>query len=124
DAETLICAGAWAAPELVVTNLSARLGAGQIDASAMLDVAARQLTFTNNSNFDPHKLAPWLPEKVRAQLAKMAWTLPPLLRVEGSLQLPPWTSSTSNWLHEAGSSVQLRGDLACTNFVVAGSVVN
>jgi len=124
DAETLICAGAWAAPELVVTNLSARLGGGQIDASAMLDAATRQLTFTNNSNFDPHKLAPWLPEKVRAQLAKMAWTLPPLLRVEGSLQLPLWTSSTSNWLHEAGSSVQLRGDLACTNFVVAGSVVN
>ena len=124
DASNLACAGVWAAPELAVTNFSARLGDGQIDAGATLDVATRQLTFTNISNFDPHKLAPWLPEKARAQLAKIAWTLPPVLQADGSLRLPAWTNAAPDWLADIAPSVQLHGDLAGTNLVVAGTAID
>ena len=124
DAETLTCAGGWAAPELVVTNLSARLGGGGIDAGMKLNVATRQLTFTNASNFDPHKLTPWLPVKMRAQLAQIAWTRPPVLRVAGSWQLPDWTLATPDWAATIRSSSAMHGELAGTNFVVAGTVVD
>jgi hypothetical protein len=124
DAEALACAGVWTAPELAVTNLSARLGAGKVDAEIKLNVATRQLTFTNDSNFDPHKLAPWLPAKARAQLAEITWTQPPVLRVEGSTQLPPWTNVAPDWSDNILSSATLRGGLAGTNFVVAGTVMD
>jgi hypothetical protein len=124
NADTLICDGEWSAPELAVTNFSARLDGGQWDASAMLNVATRQLDFTNRSNFDPRQLASWLPENARTNLAKIAWTLPPSLRAEGSLRLPPWTQVVDDWPAEVESSLQLRGELAATNFAVAGAALD
>jgi len=120
DGGTISCAGVWAAPTLAITNLTGQLGGGQLAAGAALDVASRELTLTNDSQFDPLALAKLLPENFRAALAKISWTQPPALHADGSLRLPPWTNSTGDWRGKLAESVALHGDLAVTNAVVAG----
>ena len=50
NADSVSCGGSWRAPELVLTNLSARLGGGALDGRAGLNVATRELAFTNSSS--------------------------------------------------------------------------
>jgi hypothetical protein len=123
DARVIACAGEWAAPTLAVTNLSARIGDGQFNAGATLDVPARRLSFTNYSSFDPGVVAAWLPEKTRAQLAKISWPQPPVLRAEGSLRLPPWTNAPDNW-RAIAPSVRLRGELTVSNAVANQATID
>ena len=82
DASAIRCAGVWAAPALAVTNLAASLGGGRLTASATLDVATRELTFTNESQFDLHAVAELLTETARERLAQISWTQPPALQRE------------------------------------------
>ena len=120
DAGDIHCAGVWAAPTLAITNLAAKLGDGQLVVNAALNVATSEVTFTNDSQFDPHALAKLLPEKARAPLAEISWSRPPALRVDGSLRLPPWTNAPGDWRHDLAESATLHGDLAFTNAAVAG----
>jgi hypothetical protein len=124
NAETVHCAGVWSAPTLAVTNLSARLGGGRLDAAAQLDVLTRQVTFTNDAGFDLHAVAALLTEKARERLAQMAWTQPPSLRATGSLRLPPWTDAAASWREDIEPSVQVEGELAFTNAVAGGVPVD
>ena len=124
NADGVVCGGVWAAPELAVTNFSARIGGGQFQSSATLDVATRRLVFTNDANFDLHAVAALLPENARQPLARLAWQQPPVWQVAGSLRLAPWTNAANNRLDGVASSVQLRGKLAGTNIVAAGAVVD
>ena len=120
DAGAINCAGVWAAPTLTVTRLTAQLGGGSLTAGAVLDVPTRELTFTNDSQFDWHAVAKLLPEKGRDQLAKISWTQPPALHANGSLRLPPWTNAAPDWPGEITSSMWLQGSLAFTNAVAGG----
>jgi hypothetical protein len=123
DADAIACTGVWAAPTLAITSLAGKLGGGQLAAGAALDVASREVTFTNDSQFDPHALVKLLPENARAALEKISWAQPPALHAEGSLRLPAWTNSTGDWSGLA-ESVTLRGDLAFTNAVAAGATLD
>ena len=117
-AEKVRCEGHWRAPELAVTVLQAQLPGGSLDASARLNVATRELAFTNASAFDLQ--AAWLPEPLRRRLASVTWARPPQIRVAGAVTLPPWTtpqSSSFDW----AASLRLQGELAVTNLTVAGT---
>ncbi len=114
-ASAVECDGVWRAPELAVSKLSARLGDGQLAAAAKLDVATRELVFTNNSSFDLHAVAALLTEKTRERLAEISWTQPPQLRAGGALRLPAWTNGAADWREDVEPSVRLRGELAFTN---------
>lgn len=116
----IACNGAWTAPTLAVTNLSAKLGNGTLKVSAALDVPTRRLTFTNFSDVDPHAFAKLLDAKTRAQLDQISWPTPPVLRAEGSLRLPPWTNTASRSHYDIGETVQVQGELAFTNAVAGG----
>ena len=120
DAGAVECNGVWSAPELAVTKLSARLGGGQLDADAKLDVATRAVNFTVASGIDLHAVAAFLTEKARERLAEISWTQPPQLRASGSLVLPAWTNGVADWRDDIEPSVRLQGGLAFTNAVVAG----
>ena len=72
NADTISCAGFWSAPELAVTNLSARLGGGGLEDRVWLNVATRELGFTNASQFDLHALAGMLTDKAREQFAEFS----------------------------------------------------
>ena len=116
--------GFWNAPELVVTNLDAELGGGRLAAAFGLNVATRELTFTNSSRFQLSAIAALLPEKARARLADFKWEQPPELHVGGALVLPAWTNAAADWNREVRPTLRLGGALALTNGVVLGAPVD
>jgi hypothetical protein len=123
-ADSVACGGFWRAPELVVTNLSAELGGGKLDAAAKLNVATRKLSFTNSSCFDLHALDALLTGKTDERLADFSWPQPPSVRFDGSLVLPAWTNSQPDWNGEVRPTVQLNGELAFTNGTVLGAQID
>jgi hypothetical protein len=116
EATALACDGVWAAPTLTLTNFSAVLGGGKLDADAALEVPARRLAFRGKTSFDPHAIGQLLPEKARAQLKEIVLSQPPHLKAEGSLRLPPWT----NFSAPTDPELSLRGEIAGTNLVAHG----
>jgi hypothetical protein len=123
-ANSVACAGFWQAPELAITNLSAGLGGGQLEAAAQLNVATRELTFTNSSSFDIHAVAALLTEKTRARLAEFSWTQPPSLHANGSLILPAWTNRQPDLRAEVQPTIRLDGEVAFTNGAVSGVAID
>jgi hypothetical protein len=121
--DAVACDGFWSAPMLAVTNLSARLGGGALDATVQLDVGARELDFTNDSRFDFHAVATLLTEKTRERLADFSWKQAPSLRVGGSLILPAWTNHQPDWRGEVQATVRLNGEFDMTNFAIADVAV-
>jgi len=124
NADAVACSGLWQAPELAVTNLSATLGGGQLDAQARLNVATREFTFTNASCLDVHAVAALLTEKTRERLAEFSWTQPPWLRAGGSLILPAWTNRQPDWRRDVQSTIRLGGELAFTNGTAFGTKID
>jgi hypothetical protein len=125
DANNVACSGVWAAPSLTVSNLSARLGGGNLHARASLDVPSRRLEFKVGSKFDPHAIGKFLGESTRTQLAQISWTQLPSLQVEGALRLPAQTNGIAvDWHYDIEPSVQLRGELAFTNATVRGMALD
>jgi hypothetical protein len=123
-ADFVECNGLWQAPELAVTKLSARLGGGQLDASARLNLATREFTFTNSSCFNVHAIAALLTEKTRERLADFSWTQPPSLSASGSLILPAWTNRQPDWRDEVQPTIRLNGELAITSGVFSGVAID
>jgi hypothetical protein len=124
SADAVECDGLWSAPMLAVTNLSARLGGGTLNARARLDVGARELDFTNDSRFDFHAATALLTEKTRERLAELSWKQSPSLRATGLLVLPAWTNRQPDWRTEVQPTVRLDGDFVLTNFAVAGVAID
>jgi hypothetical protein len=121
DADWVECSGDWQAPELAVTRLSAGLGGGKLEAAARLNVATRELTFTNVSACDAHAIAALLTEKTRERLAEFTWRRPPSLQVSGSLILPAWTNRAPDWRADVQPTVRLNGELTFENSTVLGA---
>lgn len=122
NAAEVVCDGAWAAPQLDLAKLSAKLGGGQASLGAQLDTVSRQLAFTNAARLDPQIFAGFLPSKARAPLAKIKLNEPPAWQVEGSLRLPAWTnfSLAGDSLNRLTATLALRGELGFTNAVIHG----
>lgn len=123
-AQSIQCAGFWRAPELTVTNLSAELGGGRLDARAQLRMDTRELSFTNSSCFDPRVIATLLTEKTQNWLAQFSWTQPPAWQAAGSLILPAWTNRQPDWRSEVQPTIRLAGSFAATNGAFRGITVN
>jgi len=124
NADSISCGGSWHAPELTIANLSARLGGGRLEGRAQLNVATREIVFTNSSHFDLHAVAALLTDKTRERLADFSWTQPPVVRAGGSLVLPAWTNRQSVWRDEVQPTVQLSGELAFTNGAAFGASID
>ena len=89
-----------------------------------MNVATRQLAFTNASCFDVHAIAALLTEKTRERLADFSWPQPPSLSASGSLLLPAWTNRQPDWRDEVQPTIQLKGELAITNGVFDGVAID
>ncbi len=124
NADTVVCSGLWRTPELTITRLSAGLGGGQFDGTARLNIATRELTFTNSSDFDVHAIAALLTEKTRERLAEFSWTQPPLIQASGSLGLPAWTNQQPDWRAEVQPTLKLNGELTLENAAVLGARID
>jgi len=114
------CKGNWNAPELAITNLSAELGRGSLQAKADLNVATRALNFDVDSRFDLHAVAGLLTEQANTRLADISWGQPPHVNAIGRLTMPPWNNRPTGWRDDIEPSLRLSGEMAFTNAVVAG----
>jgi hypothetical protein len=124
NADSVAFGGLWRAPELIVTNLSARLGGGRLDAGLKLNVATRKLAFTNSSCFDIHAVDSLLTGKTDERLAEFSWPKPPSVQFDGLLVLPAWTNRAPDWNGEVRPTVRLNGELAFTNGTVLGAQID
>jgi hypothetical protein len=124
NAQSIRCAGFWRAPELAVTNLTAELGGGRLNARVHLRMDTRELSFTNSSCFDPRAIAALLTEKTQNWLAQFSWTQPPAWQAAGSLILPAWTNRQPDWRGEVQPTIRLAGSFAATNGAFRGVAVN
>jgi hypothetical protein len=89
--------GEWRAPQLVLTNLHARLYGGSLEVpTARLDVATRAVETRLNLDFDAHAVAPLLGAGVEAWLAQFRWSHPPPVTATARAVLPPWTNRPPN----------------------------
>jgi hypothetical protein len=102
--------GSWHAPDLLLTNLVAKLDQRQLAAHAALDVATRVLKLKFSSDLEPHTLAPLLSQRAAEWLAPFTWPQPPELTGEVALVMPPWTNRPPDWRADLQSSVQLQGE--------------
>ena len=110
EAAEIGCRGSWRAPELKMTDLHVELYGRHLDARSGLNVATRALGLSLNSNVDPHRLAPVLPEGARSWLAPFVWDQPPELTAEASLVLPAWTNRQPDWRAEVQPTLRLQGE--------------
>jgi hypothetical protein len=126
NARLVSCSGFWHAPELAVTDLSAKLGSGQLNAGTRLNVATREFTFTNSSCFDPRMIAALLPPKTQIWLAQFSWKQPPLLQASGSMILPTWINPEGfrGWRDTMQPTIQLAGRFIVTNGAFRGITAN
>jgi hypothetical protein len=124
NADSVECGGFWSAPELVVTNLSARLPGGTFAAAAQLNIATRGLDFTASSSFDLHAITALLPEKARAWIVEISWKQPPSLQADGSLTLPAWTNAQPDWRGEVQPTIRLNGEATLANVTFRSSTVD
>ena len=115
DADLILCDGTWRAPEVEIGNLYARLGRGQLQSAALLNVNTRELYFTNSSCFDPHAIAGLLTGKMREQLDQFELPRPPALEASGFLILPQWTNDMSTFWRAVKPSARINADLFVTN---------
>jgi len=111
QAAALACGGTWRAPRLVVTNLQARLYAGQCVLQGGVDVATRAANATLVSDFEPRRLAPFLPDAGVRWLDEITWEKPPRLNAEASFVLPAWTNREPDWQAELKSSLAVAGEV-------------
>ena len=112
----LVLAGRWEAPVLSVSDLHLEWrDAGDLDATAQLDVPTRRTDFQVTAGFDLNRIAPLLSEKTREWLAKYKWGVPPHVRGAGAVVLPAWTSQQVDWQDEVQPTLQLAGEMAITN---------
>jgi hypothetical protein len=124
NADAIAAGGFWRAPELAVTNLSVELGGGRLDANARLNVATRELVFTNASCFDLHAVYAWLTKKTVERLSDFYWTRLPALNIGGALVLPAWTNEPADWLGAVRPTMRLSGELGFTNATVMGAQID
>jgi hypothetical protein len=124
SASAVEIAAVWRAPQLALTTFSARLGGGALALGGTLNVATRDLIFTNDAHVDPHIIAELLPENTRTLLAKISWPQPPRVRASGSFQLPAWTNGLADWPAAFKNTAHLHGELALTNMAMAGTTVD
>jgi AsmA-like C-terminal region len=118
------CGGTWRSPELTLTNAHAELYQGRFDASAALNVATRDLTFTGVSDFDAQKTLPLLTQGGREWLEQFGWTNPPLVHASGKLTLPAWTNRQPDWRGEVLPTLGLYGDVKTAEAAFRGVPVS
>ncbi|MCX8089561.1 MAG: AsmA-like C-terminal region-containing protein [Verrucomicrobiae bacterium] len=120
EVEHVTLSGRWRAPELALTHLRAAFPEGDLVAEARLDAVTRALQFELQSDFDPQRLLPWLPEKPRERLARFSWATPPRLSARGTLVLPAWTNRSPDWRAEVQPTLELAGEFELTHAAYLG----
>lgn len=109
---SLATAGRWTAPLLEVTSLESVLAGGEADVSLRLDVDSRKVWTKVQTDLDAQRLAYLMPTNAQQWLAEIKWDHPPLLKLEGRLELPAWNQPATNWNDQLLSRAWLAGAIS------------
>ena len=120
DVEHVTLSGRWRAPELALTQLRVAFPEGALEARGAWNAASGAVQFELQSDFDPQRLLPWLPEKARERLAKFSWATPPRLNGRGALVLPAVTNRAPDWRAEVQPTLELAGEFALEHAAYLG----
>jgi hypothetical protein len=94
---SLATSGRWTAPLLEVFSLESVLAGGEADVALQLDVATRKVWTKLQTDLDAQRLAYLMPTNAQQWLAEIKWERPPLLKLEGRMELPAWNQPATNW---------------------------
>jgi hypothetical protein len=114
QADALSGAGWWRTPELGLERLSASLYDGQLQASAWVNAATRELTSDTWLDFDVHRISPLLTPVSRKWLSQFGWQTPPVVSARARMRLPVWTGVRPRWREEVMPTIELDGEFAGT----------
>lgn len=94
---SLNTAGRWSAPRLEVTSLESALAGGEADITLQLDVTDRKVWTRLRTDVDVQRLAYLMSTNAQQWLGEIKWDKAPELKLEGRMELPPWTGKATNW---------------------------
>lgn len=106
---TALFAGRWRAPVFTIDRVKGNVADGQWNATGRVDSITRELTLALNTDFDPLKIAPALPEEARVWLGQFTWRAPPRLEGTARIVLPAWTNRPPDWEGAVLPTLALRG---------------
>lgn len=109
DVPTTSLAGRWRAPLFTIDAAKGKLADGQWSATGRLDAITRELSLALNTDFDPLKIAPALPDEARVWLGQFTWRAPPRLEGTARIVLPAWTNRAPDWEGAVLPTLALRG---------------
>lgn len=109
----LSLSGQWRAPRLELNQVEAALFDGRVKASGSLEVGTREVRLAGSTDFDPHRIAPWLSESDRRWLNQFAWEQAPRIQVSAGGVLPAtiWTNAHPDWRGEVLPQLKLAGHI-------------
>ncbi len=124
EADQVVCAGRWSAPELVLTRLRGDLQRGSFTGGLHLDVATRELAFDAASDFDVRQLALLVLASPPDWLGQLSGAERPRIRGAGSFVLPAWTNPAPDWVGQVRPTLNWAGEIALTNVAYQGIAAN
>lgn len=101
--------GRWAAPNLHLREVRARLYDGEARVSANIDVPSREIQAAAEVAFDFHRLDPVFTERFRNWFAPYQWAGVPRATVTGRAQWPDWRDLTPDWRGDVVPSIGISG---------------
>lgn len=119
-ADEASCAIQWRAPDLSLSQFSARLYGGSLQATGNVDVASRQCAFGVNSDFDAQQIAPLLGGDAQHWLSQYTWQKAPVLQATASLRLPPWLERHPDWGAAVEPTMRIAGQFHVENGAFRG----
>jgi hypothetical protein len=108
-ADRVAFSGRWNAPDLTVGRLHADLYERQLDATARVNVATRQVEANCGFNFDVYRVISLLTPKAQKWLRQYTWQEPPEVNGQIRATLPAWTNAHPDWRVEVLPTLRLDG---------------
>lgn len=87
----------WQPPNLILTNLTASLQGGDLQADGSLDTVSRAAAVQVLTTFDLHAIDPFLGPRSLENFRRYQWRQPPWFQARASAILPAWTDRHPDW---------------------------
>ncbi len=113
--EKAALSGSWLAPNVTVTNLTAKLYHGTLSANAALNISSREVRLKSVSDFDPLGVTQMMTPAAQHFFSQFAWESPPKINAELGVILPAWTNRQPDWRGEVAPTVKIAGKFSVGN---------
>ena len=105
--------GQWRPPVLSISELRGQLYGGGFELVAELNVASRVAQARSTTDFDLHRISPFLSPNGQKWLNQYGWVEAPRVEIKAQAVLPVWTKRQTDWPTELLPTLALDGFLRC-----------